>query len=142
MRRDLRFEAFYDVPVAEVWRALTDAKALSEWLMPNDFEPTVGHQFRFRDKPQGGWDGIVHCEVTEIIPEQRLSYTWKSDALDTTVTWSLQGHGADTRLVLEHKGFRGLSALMISMMLSRGWRGTLLGKKLPAFLKARQVRIK
>jgi len=66
MKRDLRFEAFYDVPPAAVWRSLTDSKELAAWLMENDFAPEVGRTFRFRDKPQRGWDGVVNCRVLAI----------------------------------------------------------------------------
>jgi len=142
MRRNLRFEAFYDVPCDDVWRALTDSASLAQWLMPNDFAPQLGHRFQFRDTPRGDWDGVVHCEVVELDPETRLSYTWKSDALDTRVTWSVMPQGDGTKLVLEHSGFRGFKAVAVSMMLNRGWRRTLLQKKLPAFLGARAVKVK
>lgn len=142
MKRDLRFEAFYDVPCEDVWRALTDSAALAQWLMRNDFVPKVGHRFQFHDTPRGNWDGVIHCEVLELDPGKRLSYTWKSDALDTTVTWSVLPHGKGTKLVLEHSGFRGLKAVMVSLMLNRGWRRTLLGKKLPALLGASRFSVK
>ena len=43
---------------ARVWRALTDRRALSQWRMETDFEPTLGHRFTFRAKPPPGW-GLV-----------------------------------------------------------------------------------
>ena len=48
-------------PPEKVWRALTQGPLVADWLMPNDFEPVVGHRFRFRMEPPppGGWDGIV-----------------------------------------------------------------------------------
>ena len=142
MRRDLRLEAFYDVPPAAVWRALTDSDELASWLMPNDFAPEVGRGFRFRDKPQHGWDGIVHCEVLEIDPGRRLSYAWKSDALDTRVTWTIEAAAGGTQLILEHTGFKGIKAIIVSMMLNRGWRSTLLAKRLPALLRASRFLVK
>ena len=142
MKRDLRFEAFYDVPAEEVWRSLTDSTALAQWLMRNDFAPLLGHKFQFRDNPRGNWDGIVHCEVVELVPGKRLAYTWKSDTLDTVVSWFVETQGKGTKLVLEHTGFRGFKAVLVSLMLSRGWRGTLLMKKLPAYLGARDVHVK
>lgn len=38
-------KARYSHPVSAVWHALTDPAALSTWLMPNDFAPTVGQRF-------------------------------------------------------------------------------------------------
>jgi uncharacterized protein YndB with AHSA1/START domain len=141
MKRDLQFEAFYDVPREKVWRALTDSAELRLWLMPNNFVAQVGHKFQFRDTPRGGWDGVVECQVLEVDPGQRLSYTWKSDALDTTVTWSLESQQNGTTLRLAHQGFRGIKAVVVSMMLNRGWRGTLLKKKLPTLLGAHEITV-
>lgn len=142
MKRNLRFEAFYDVTPSDVWRALTDRDELAQWLMPNDLILTIGHKFQFRDKPQPGWDGIVHCEVLEVEPGKRLSYSWKSAALDTVVTWTVKPHPNGTTLILEHNGFSGWKAVFVSMMLNRGWRSTLLAKKLPATLRATKTFVK
>ena len=51
----------YTLPHAprKVWRALTEPALLGAWLMQNDFEPKLGHEFTFRAKPMGEWDGIV-----------------------------------------------------------------------------------
>ena len=141
MKRDLRFEAFYDVPPESVWHALTDSAALSQWLMPNDFVLAPGHKFQFRDTPRGGWDGIVHCQVTELEPGRRLTYSWKSEKLDTTVTWTIEPQRGGTRLTLEHSGFTGFKSIVVSMMLNRGWRSTLLSRKLPAFLGVGEVSV-
>ena len=64
----------YDLPDTpeNVWRALTDPRLLEAWLMPNDIQAEVGHQFTFRTQPVPGWDGIVHCEVLEVVPLKRL----------------------------------------------------------------------
>jgi uncharacterized protein YndB with AHSA1/START domain len=57
MKRDLHFESVCPHPIEKVWGAPTDAKALSQWLMPNSFEPRVGHEFQFRTKPSQGSTG-------------------------------------------------------------------------------------
>lgn len=137
MKRDLRFEVFLPHPPEEVWEMLTDSTALAEWLMPNDFAPVVGHEFQFRDKPQPGWDGIVRCKVLEVSPPRRLAYTWMSSAIDTVVEWNLQAETGGTRLVVEHQGFRGIRGLLISSMLSKGWKSQILGRKLPAAMARR-----
>jgi uncharacterized protein YndB with AHSA1/START domain len=92
---------------AKVWQALTDAGRMSRWLMPNDFEPVVGHRFTFRTepRPQQGFDGIVHCQVLDLEPERLLRIAWRGGRLDTTVTWTLKPEGHGTRLFLEHVGF-------------------------------------
>ncbi len=131
MKRDLRFEATYPHPPERVWRALTDRQALAAWLMENDFEPRLGQRFTFRTRPVPGFDGLVHCQVTELDPPRRLAYTWKADKLDTTVRFLLEPVAGGTRLVLEHCGFRGVGGMMDSLILSKGWK-KMVEKKLPA----------
>jgi Zn-dependent protease with chaperone function len=60
MKADITVDKTYDHPIERVWAALTSAEALSAWLMPNDFQPTVGHEFTFRTDPAPGFDGTVH----------------------------------------------------------------------------------
>jgi uncharacterized protein YndB with AHSA1/START domain len=61
----IRTDSFFPHPPEKVWRALTDPELLACWLMPNDFEPWIGHQFTFRTDPVPvhGFDGIVRCET-------------------------------------------------------------------------------
>ena len=73
---------------AKVWRALTQGALMEEWLMKNDFQPVVGHRFKFRSEPNPHWDGIVECEVLVVEPNQRLSYRWGSLGLDSVPTRS------------------------------------------------------
>ncbi|MGH7554652.1 MAG: SRPBCC family protein [Longimicrobiales bacterium] len=121
MRRDLHFEMYYPHAPEKVWRALTDRRAIERWLMPDDFEPRVGHRFRFVSKPTGGWDGIVNCEVLELEPNRRLVYTWKTNMLDTQVAFTLEPDGTGTRLRVDHTGFDGFRAWMVSLLMGGGW---------------------
>jgi uncharacterized protein YndB with AHSA1/START domain len=128
MTRDLKIERVYPHPVEHVWRALTDPAALAVWLMPNDFQPSIGHAFTFRAKPAPGFDGVVHCVVTEVEPPRRLAFSWrggpgrgKPPSVDTIVSFTLEAASSGTRLVLEQRGFDGLKALAISVMMRAGW---------------------
>ena len=123
MTRDLHFEAVYPHPIEKVWRAITDPRAIAEWLMENDFAPTVGHRFQFRAPPQPGWDGVVNCEVLAVEPPHRLAYSWRGGGIDTVLTITLEPTAAGTRLQLAHTGFRGARGLMVSMILGSGWKG-------------------
>jgi uncharacterized protein YndB with AHSA1/START domain len=104
--------AHYDLlhPPAKVWRVLTEPALLAQWLMLNDMRPIVGHRFTFTAAPTPSWNGTVRAEVLEVVPHERLSYTWdsgsKSVPSDTVVTWTLTPTlSAGTRLTLEHSGF-------------------------------------
>ena len=127
MKRDLTFTRVYRHPPERVWHALADSRALAEWLMPNNFEPRVGHTFQFRTQPAPGFDGIVHCEVLEVDAPRRLAYTWKGGPMrrPTVVTWTLTAVPEGTLLRLEHTGFEGLGGLVTSFILGRGWKGLL-----------------
>lgn len=101
MIETIRAEQLLPHPPARVWRALTDPARLSRWLMPTDFQPTLGARFTF---DTGQW-GKTACEVLAIEPERLLRISWKNPPLDTTVTWRLTAEGDGTRLVVEHAGF-------------------------------------
>jgi uncharacterized protein YndB with AHSA1/START domain len=134
MKRDLRFEVTYPHPIEKVWGAITDSKAIAEWLMPNDFQPKLGHKFMFNSKPQPGWDGKTYCEVIELDPPRRLAYTWRGGPIDTVLRITLEPVTQGTRLVLEHTGFRGFKALMVSMIMGSGW-GRITREGIPAVLE-------
>lgn len=50
-KRAIVVEYQLSAPPRKVWRALTEAKLLESWLMPNDIQPEVGHRFTFRTAP-------------------------------------------------------------------------------------------
>lgn len=128
--RDIVVEEVLPHPPHAVWKTLVTPELIARWLMPNDFEPTVGRQFTFRTKPVGDWDGVVHCEVLEIIPNEKLVYSWKggSDSnaqygsrLDSVVTWTLTAVPGGTRLRLVHSGFRSPENDFAFNAMSPGW---------------------
>jgi uncharacterized protein YndB with AHSA1/START domain len=118
----------YDLPhaPAKVWRALTEPRLVAAWLMENDLVAEVGRRFTFRASPIGEWDGIVHCEVLEVAPPERLVYSWRGGSgnsqLDTVVSWTLEPSELGTRLKLEHTGFLPINGMAFEAM-SKGWRG-------------------
>jgi uncharacterized protein YndB with AHSA1/START domain len=95
----------YTSPIEKVWLALTDAKTLAKWIVANDFKPVVGHKFQFRTDPTEWWDGIINSEVLEVDEPHKLTYTWVSGGISTTVTWTLQHSDGTTHLHLEQAGF-------------------------------------
>jgi uncharacterized protein YndB with AHSA1/START domain len=93
-------------PPEKIWRALTQGALIKQWLLDNDFEPTVGHTFQFRSTPVPGWDGIIDAKVLVVDePNKRLSYTWGSLGLVSVVAWTLTATDAGTLVRMEHSGF-------------------------------------
>ncbi len=129
MSQTIRQQTFYPHPPETVWAYLTTPELMSQWLMPTDFEPVLGHSFRFTTKPitQLNLDGIMHCKVLEIIPFSRLSYSWKagpgdgSFTLDTIVEWTLVEKNNGTELQLIQTGFDENTNAGIYAGMSDGW---------------------
>ena len=88
-------------PPEKIWRALTQPHLIAEWLMKNDFAPTVGHSFKLT----GDW-GSVDCQVRTVEPGKTLSYTWDAMGLESVVTWTLEPTASGTHLRMEQSGFR------------------------------------
>ena len=98
-----------------IWKALTTGELIGRWLMaPTGFEPVKGRHFTFQTTAAGAWDGVIHCQVLEVTPNERLAYAWTGghegnvgygSRLDTVVTWTLSRVEGGTRLRLVHSGF-------------------------------------
>ena len=98
-----------------IWKALTTGDLIGRWLMaPTGFEPVVGNRFTFQTTPGGQWDGVIHCQVLEVVPCERFVYAWRGGhesnegygaPLDTLVTWALTRVDHGTRVRLAHSGF-------------------------------------
>ena len=104
--RTLVIEREMPHPAEKIWRALTQGPLIEEWLMKNDFEPQVGHRFKFRSTPVPNWDGLIHAEVLVVEPPSRLSYTWATMGSTSVVTWTLTPTKSGTHLRMEQTGFR------------------------------------
>ena len=99
-----------------IWKALTMGELIGRWLAmtPTGFEAVKGKHFTYQTTAAGAWDGVIRCQVLEVIPHQRLVYSWKGghpsnvgygSLLDTVVTWTLTRVDKGTRLRMVHSGF-------------------------------------
>jgi len=116
-----------------IWKTLTTGELIGRWLKmsPTGFEPVAGKHFTYQTTPAGAWDGTIHCQVLEVIPNQRLVYAWKGghetnvgygSRLDTVVTFSLSRVEDGTRLRLVHSGFVLPTNDMAFRNMSQGWK--------------------
>jgi uncharacterized protein YndB with AHSA1/START domain len=92
-------------PPEKIWRALTQPHLIAEWLMKNDFKPVVGHRFNLSRDATPDVKVVIDCEVTEVEPNETLSYRWKAFGTDTVVTFTLTPTSAGTILRVEQEGF-------------------------------------
>ncbi len=115
-----------------IWKALTSGELIGRWLMvPTGFEPVEGTRFTFQTTAAGAWDGIIRCQVLEVIPNEKFAYAWTGghegnvgygSRLDTIVTFTLAKVPGGTRVRLVHSGFvlpRNESAFE---NMSQGWK--------------------
>lgn len=128
---DIVVEDVLPFPPAQIWRALTSGAMMARWMMePTGFEPVVGNRFTFKTTPAGAWDGLIRCEVLDVMPEERFVYSWKGghesndgygSLLDTTVSWTLAPEGEGTRLKMVHAGFVRPKNDVAFTNMSKGW---------------------
>ena len=161
MQRTIRIKTFLPHTPEKVWLALTDAALLGKWFMKNDIKPVPGHVFTFQMAPQKGWDGTTHCHIIELEERKQIAYTYRGEAtgekalacagihsdtadkmtkgifakLDTVLKFTLQQSCGGTLLTLKHSGYRGLTLVIVSLVMEMGWKKQL-RKKLPAVLES------
>jgi uncharacterized protein YndB with AHSA1/START domain len=121
----IKKEIVLAAPVAKVWEHITDSKKIAGWLMPNNFEPEIGREFSMTCNEQGQ----ITCVVKEIIPEQKVVYSFRSPVtkVETLVTLTLSKEGKNTRLTLVHSGWEGLppDQQNVPGLFDDGWGGVL-----------------
>ncbi len=105
MKEQVKLSIFYPHAPEKVWQALTDCRILSTWMMENDFEPHLGHKFKFASNFIAGIKTIIHCEVVEIDKPKRLVYTWQDNVTSepSLVIWTLTPIDGGTQLQLKHQ---------------------------------------
>ena len=135
MQKEIKHTWHFNQKPEEVWEYLTKPELLEQWLMKSDFQPVVGHKFRFIGGCDHEGNTAAYCEVLEVSPCTRLSYSWQTNSLndgkpfDSLVVWTLQPKNAGTELLLVHNGFRALEDVVAH---NDGW--TRLGNKIVEFL--------
>ena len=110
-------EKKYDVPVAQVFRAWADPQLKARWFAGSADALGAGYELDFRvgghELNRGGPpDGPVYTydsEFRDIVPEQRIVYTYEMSADEarisvTVVTVQFHDEQATTRLVLTEQG--------------------------------------
>jgi uncharacterized protein YndB with AHSA1/START domain len=113
MQNEIRKSWYFSQPPQEVWEYLTNPELLEQWLGKTDIQPIVGHKFRFAS-PHGN---DSHCEVLEVKPFTRLTYSWQKNSLkdkkpfNSKVEWTLTEKSGGTHLQLLHNGFVAIEDL-------------------------------
>jgi uncharacterized protein YndB with AHSA1/START domain len=130
--QDIVVDEVFPHPPETIWKTLTSGELMARWLMaPTGFEPVEGTRFTYQTKPAGAWDGVIHCQVLEVVPNRRFAYAWKGghegntgygSRLDTVVTFTLTKVEDGTRLRLVHSGFVTPKNDTAFRNMSDGWK--------------------
>ena len=113
-----------DAPPADVWEAITDEAALSEWLAPEvELEPEEGGEVVCRYE-----DGCERRGEVELVEEaERLAFRWwREDAGPSRVEFTVDRVAEGTRLVVTESGLLPSA----TPLLAAGWAPRLLALRL------------
>ncbi len=113
-------ERSYDAPVARVWRALTDEAAKQKWfggtpgsweLLEQRMDVRPGGRERLKGRWQGGVVSTFDAVYHDVIPNERLVYSYEMHLDDKKISVSLAtiqlkaGNGKTTLMVTEQGAF-------------------------------------
>ena len=136
-------EQSFDATSDKVWKALSDNSQMKEWYFNIDsFRPEVGFKFHFTagdDKKK-----YLHlCEITEVIPGKKISYTWRYDDFEgnSLLSFELFDEGNHTRLKLTHSGLETFPNLpdFSPESFRKGW-DYIIGISLKEFLEKNDIK--
>ena len=110
-------ERTYDVPVAQTFRAWADPLFKARWFAGSVEALGAGYELDFRvggrevnhGGPPGGPVYTYESEFRDIIPEQRIVYTYEMFADEARISVSVatvlfSGHDSTSQLVLTEQG--------------------------------------
>ncbi len=100
-------ERTLNAPVAKVWKAITDKDEMKIWYFDlAEFKAEVGFKFQFMGGDTEGKQYLHLCEITEVIPEKKLTYSWRYDGYvgNSFVSFELSEQENKTLLKLKHEG--------------------------------------
>lgn len=105
--RTIELEQLFDVPAYKVWKAITDKNEMKIWYFDlSEFKAEVGFKFQFTGGPSPEKQYLHLCEITEVIPQQKLVHSWRYDGYsgNSFVTYVLSEQDGKTLLKFSHKG--------------------------------------
>lgn len=107
MENTIVIERLLDAPKSAVWRALTDIEELKGWFFAlEEFKAETGFKFQFFGGHKEGVQYVHLCEITEVIPYSKLTYSWRYEGYAgvSFVNFELTDQAEKTLLRLTHSG--------------------------------------
>lgn len=133
-------ERILKAPIDVVWQAISDKNQMKQWYFDlAAFSAVVGFEFEFYGGPEDGVQYHHVCQVTEVIPGHKLTYSWRYEGYEgiSYVTFELTAEGQSTHIKLTHAGLETFPASnpdFAKENFSKGWTA-FIGKTLKAFVE-------
>lgn len=132
----ITLEQEFNTSGKSLWRALTETELMKKWYFDiSDFKAEVGFKFQFEGGEKGKRYSHI-CEVLEVIPFKKLSYSWayKGHQGSSLVTFELNDLGESAKLKLTHEGLETFTHPDLSQDNFRNGWDFLLKESLKEFL--------
>ncbi len=100
-------EQLFNAPISKTWKAITDKNEMKIWYFDlAEFKAEAGFKFQFLAGEEPYKQFLHLCEITEVVPEKKLTYSWRYDGYggNSFVTFELFNQGNKTLLKLTHTG--------------------------------------
>lgn len=132
-------ERLLNAPVEKVWQALTSKEEMDKWYFHiASFKAEPGFRFEFSGTGSKGDTYVHQCEIQEVIPMKKLSYSWRYEGVpgNSLVSFELSPEGDQTKIKVTHTG---LETFVIDNpdfgkdSFTKGWTH-IIGKSLPEYL--------
>ncbi|GGM34815.1 SRPBCC domain-containing protein [Dactylosporangium sucinum] len=104
---EIRVDVDLEHPPAAVWRALTEARLVTDWLPTSRFMIRENGTFTFQAEGLEGLEDPVEGEVVTIEAPHRLVMRWEARNLHTVVALAVEERGPGSRLTMTQSGFLG-----------------------------------
>jgi uncharacterized protein YndB with AHSA1/START domain len=146
MKEEIKMQKLLHAPLQKVWSAITDKEEMKAWYFDlAEFRPEIGFQFSFTGGPEGGPVYVHLCEVTEVIAQKKLTYSWKYEGFPgiSWVTFDLEPQGENTLLTLTHIGLESIAPSGPDFALKNfkeGWNH-FVNNALPAYVEQSQLHV-
>jgi uncharacterized protein YndB with AHSA1/START domain len=133
-------ERILNASIEVVWKAITEKDQMKQWYFDlAAFRAEVGFEFEFIGGPEDGIQYQHVCQVTEVIPERKLTYSWRYEGYDgiSYVTFELTAEGQSTHIKLTHTGLETFPASnpdFAKENFAQGWT-EIIGSSLKAYVE-------
>ncbi|MFO1524475.1 MAG: SRPBCC domain-containing protein [Turneriella sp.] len=144
METEVKLERLLDARIEVVWQALIQKDEMKNWFFAlADFQADVGFTFQFVGGPTPERQYTHLCEVKEVIPQKKLSYSWRYEGYsgDSLVAFELVAQGSKTLLRFSHAGldtFPADAPDLAAKNFAEGWNHIIL-KALPNYIEGKSA---